>query len=249
MEKTFNIIGDLLEISRSIQLGDISVVAGRPSIGKTNFVMNLAIDAAVRNQLGIIIFSLDLSAKQFYLRMTSLVSRIPCANLQTNSLTQSQLKRLNLALNILKSQNIYVEDSPHLTLTDIRKSCEILLSRNKISMIVIDYLQLLTQKHYLIVPDKEIEDIVQELKLLSKQTGLPIVLLSLSNRDLEQRYDKRPIITDLCNFSVVEPAANSILFIYRDAIYNENIRNVDALQIFVKKNNYGKTGVISVNCF
>jgi replicative DNA helicase len=231
------------EMTSGLQRSDLIVVAGRPSMGKTSFVMNIAENAAIRMKLPVAVFSMEMSGEQLAMRMISSLGRINQQNLRTGRLEDSDWPRITSAITMLSEAPIFVDDTPALSPTDVRARARRIKREHGLGLIVIDYLQLMNVPQNKENRATEISEISRSLKALAKELNIPIIALSQLNRSLEQRPDKRPQMSDLRESGAIEQDADVIAFIYRDEVYNEESPEKGTAEILIRKQRNGPTGM------
>ncbi|HIH2762741.1 MAG TPA: replicative DNA helicase [Candidatus Azoamicus sp.] len=241
---------ELDNITSGLHKSDLIIIAGRPSMGKTTLAINIAENIIIKNNIPVLIFSMEMPAEQIATRMLSSLGRIELQRLRTGLLKETDWPRLSSAIAIMSGKNLYIDDSGSLTPYDINTKARKIYNLNKeLGAIIIDYLQLMH------IPDmndfraSEISEISRSLKVLAKELNVPIIALSQLNRSLEQRTDKRPIMSDLRESGSIEQDADLIIFIYRDEIYNKNIKNKGIAEIIIAKQRNGPIGTINLKFF
>jgi replicative DNA helicase len=222
-----------------LQGGDLIIVAGRPSMGKTSFAMNLAEYASLKNDAVTAIFSMEMSGTQLSTRLISSMGRINQQKIRTGKLTDDDWPRLTNAIALLSKANIFIDDTPALTPTDIRARSRRLKREKGLDLIVIDYMQLMQLSNNSENRATELSEISRSLKALARELDVPVVALSQLNRSLENRTDKRPIMSDLRESGAIEQDADLIAFIYRDEVYNEDSPDKGKAEILVRKQRNG----------
>ncbi|AKC32380.1 replicative DNA helicase [Candidatus Pantoea carbekii] len=237
---------DLNKKTAGLQASDLIVVAARPSMGKTAFAMNLCENAAMLNHKPVLIFSLEMPGEQLMMRMLASLSRVDQTRMRTGQLEDEDWARISSTIRILlDKKNIYIDDSSSLTPNEVRaRSRRIFRENGGLSLIMIDYLQLMRVP---ILSDNrtlEIAEISRSLKSLAKELNVPVVALSQLNRSLEQRADKRPVNSDLRESGSIEQDADLIIFIYRDEVYHENSDLKGVAEIIIGKHRNGPIGTI-----
>ena len=235
---------DLDAKTAGLQEADLVIVAGRPSMGKTAFAMNIVEQAAIKEKHAVAVFSMEMPAEALTMRMLSSLGHIDQHRLRTGKLDDEDWPRLTSALTILNETNIYIDDSPALTPTEIRARCRRLSREHKLGLVVIDYLQLMQVPGTKENRATEISEISRSLKALAKELPVPVIALSQLNRSLEQRPDKRPVMSDLRESGAIEQDADVILFIYRDAVYNEDSPDKNKAEIIIGKQRNGPIGTV-----
>ncbi len=224
-----------------LQGGDLIIVAGRPSMGKTTFAMNLAEYASLKDDAITAIFSMEMSGTQLSSRLISSMGRINQQKVKTGTLTDDDWPRLTNAVALLSKANIFIDDTPALTPIDIRARSRRLKREKGLDLIIIDYMQLMHLSNSAENRATELSEISRSLKALARELDVPVVALSQLNRSLENRTDKRPIMSDLRDSGAIEQDADLIAFIYRDEVYNEDSPDKGKAEIIVGKQRNGPT--------
>ena len=224
-----------------LQGGDLVIVAGRPSMGKTSFAMNIAEYASLKNDAVTAIFSMEMSGEQLSTRLLSSVGRVNQTNVRIGKLTDDDWPRLTSAVALLSKANIFIDDTPALTPIDIRAKARRLKREKGLDLIVIDYMQLMQLSNRAENRATEISEISRSLKALARELNIPIVALSQLNRSVENRSDRRPIMSDLRESGAIEQDADLIAFIYRDEEYNTDSPDKGKAEINVAKQRNGPT--------
>lgn len=222
-----------------LQPGDLIIVAGRPSMGKTSFALNLAEYAALKNNSVTAIFSMEMAAEQLSSRLISSIGRINAQKVRTGQLTDDDWPRITNAVALLSKADIYIDDTPALTPIDIRARARRLKREKGLDLIVIDYMQLMRLTNNVENRATELSEISRSLKALARELKIPVVALSQLNRSLENRTDKRPIMSDLRESGAIEQDADLIAFIYRDEVYNEDSPDKGKAEIIIAKQRNG----------
>jgi replicative DNA helicase len=233
---------DLDDMTAGLQPSDLIIVAGRPSMGKTTLAMNFAENAAIRHKVPVAIFSMEMPGEQLALRMMSSLGHIDQHKIRTGKLDDDDWPRLTSAVSLLDSAPLFIDDTPALSPTEMRARARRLKREHDIGMIVIDYLQLMQVPGTRENRTTEISEISRNLKALAKELEVPVVALSQLNRGLEQRTDKRPVMSDLRESGAIEQDADLILFIYRDEVYHEDSPYKGKAEIIIGKQRNGPIG-------
>lgn len=234
---------DLDEMTSGLQRGDLIIVAGRPSMGKTTFSMNIAEYAAAHKKLPTAIFSMEMPAEQLTLRMLSSMGRVDQHRLRTGRLADEDWPRIATAVKIFSDVPMFIDDSPALSPTEIRaRTRRLMREHGQLGLIVIDYLQLMQTGGVAENRATEISEISRSLKALAKELNVPIIALSQLNRSLEQRPNKRPVMSDLRESGAIEQDADVIIFIYRDEVYNPESPDKNTAEIIIAKQRNGPIG-------
>ena len=238
--------GDLDKMTAGMQPSDLIIVAARPSMGKTTFAMNLAEYAAMNEDKPVIIFSLEMPSEQIMMRMLASLGRVDQTRIRTGQLEDDDWARVSATMGLLLEQGkMYVDDSSGLTPTEVRsRSRRIAREHEGVSMIMIDYLQLMQVPALADNRTLEIAEISRSLKALAKELKCPVIALSQLNRSLEQRADKRPVNSDLRESGSIEQDADLIMFIYRDEVYNDDSPDKGTAEIIIGKQRNGPIGKV-----
>ncbi len=240
---------DLDTMTAGLQRGDLIVVAGRPSMGKTAFSMNLAQNAAVRGEEKnvVAVFSLEMSAQQIALRMLACEARIDMSLLRTGHFSTEDWRKLAGATGTLSEASVFIDDTPAISVMELRSKCRRLKREKKrLDMIMIDYVQLMSGRAGSERREQEISEITRSLKSLAKELDTPVIALSQLNRSLESRADKRPMMSDLRESGAIEQDADVIMFIYRDEVYHPKPENEGKAEIIIAKQRNGPTGTVNL---
>ncbi|MCN4144304.1 MAG: replicative DNA helicase [Thiohalomonas sp.] len=233
---------DFDSMTSGLQPADLVIVAGRPSMGKTTFAMNLAENAAIEAGVGVAVFSMEMPAESLTLRMLSSLGRINQTKVRSGQLDEDDWPRLTSAVSILNEAKLFIDDTPALSPTEMRARVRRLKRKHNIGLIVVDYLQLMQVKGASENRVNEISEISRGLKALAKEMNVPVVALSQLNRGLEQRPNKRPLMPDLRESGAIEQDADLIVFIYRDEVYNEDSQDKGTAEIIIGKHRNGPLG-------
>ncbi len=235
------------EKTSGLQKSDLIIVAGRPSMGKTSFAMNLAETAALNGGHSVAVFSMEMPGEQLALRMMSSLGRIDSHRLRTGKLDDQDWPRLISSVNMLSKAKLFIDDTASLTPTDLRARTRRLKREHGLDLVIIDYLQLMQVSNSTENRATEISEISRSLKALAKELEVPIVALSQLNRSVEQRPDKRPVMSDLRESGSIEQDADVILFIYRDEVYNEDSADKGVAEIIIRKQRNGPIGTVRLS--
>jgi replicative DNA helicase len=237
---------DLDRMTAGLQPGDLIVVAGRPSMGKTTFALNIAENAAISTGTPVAIFSMEMSREQLSMRMISSLGRVDQSHLRTGNFGDEDWARINSAIAQMKTAPIFIDDSAGLTPTEVRARARRLQRENKgkLGLIVVDYLQLMQVAGTKENRATEISEISRSLKALAKELHAPVVALSQLNRGVEQRTDKKPVMSDLRESGAIEQDADLIIMIYREEVYEPETPRKGIADIIVTKQRNGPTGEV-----
>jgi replicative DNA helicase len=231
------------EMTAGLQRGDLIVVAGRPSMGKTTFALNIAENAAfgsAKAKVGI--FSMEMSREQLAFRMISSLGRVDQGHLRTGNFGDEEWSRINGAIQLMKTAPIYIDDTGALTPTEVRARARRLKREHGLDLIVLDYLQLMQVAGTKENRATEISEISRSLKALAKELAVPVIALSQLNRSVEQRTDKKPVMSDLRESGAIEQDADLIMMIYREEVYDSNTPRKGIADIIIAKQRNGPIG-------
>ncbi len=237
---------DLDDMTSGLQPGDLVIVAGRPSMGKTSLAMNIAESTAVGSKLPVAIFSMEMPGEQLAMRMMASLGRINAHKVRTGKLEDDDWPRLTHAIGMLAEAPMFIDDTPALTPLELRTRARRLKREHGLGLIVVDYLQLMQAPESSENRATEISGITRSLKGLAKELGVPVIALSQLNRSLEQRPNKRPVMSDLRESGAIEQDADVIFFIYRDEVYNEDSQDKGTAEIIIGKQRNGPTGKVKL---
>jgi len=235
---------DLDEKTSGLQGGALVIVAARPAMGKTTFSMNMAENALIRTGKPVLVFSMEMPAQQIVMRMLASLGRIDMSRVTSGKLEEDDWPRFSSAVSLLAEQKLFIDDSAGLSPTEVRaRARRVAREHGDIGVILVDYLQLMQ------VPGaesrvNEISEISRSLKGLAKEMNCPVIALSQLNRSLEQRPNKRPVMSDLRESGAIEQDADIIMFIYRDEVYNEDSDDKGTAEIIIGKQRNGPIGTV-----
>jgi replicative DNA helicase len=234
------------EMTSGLQPGDLIIIAGRPSMGKTTLAVNIAENAALGSNKSAAIFSMEMSAESLTLRMISSLGRINQGNLRSGRLDEQDWPRIDSAMTQLGNAKIFVDETPALTPTEIRARARRLKRERGLDLIVVDYLQLMQVAGTKENRATEISEISRSLKALAKELKVPVIALSQLNRGVEQRVEKKPVMSDLRESGALEQDADVILLIYREEVYDVNTTRKGIADIIIAKQRNGPTGDVQL---
>lgn len=236
---------DLDGMTSGLQRGDMTIVAGRPSMGKTSFSMNIAEHVAIKSQKNVLVFSMEMPADSLAMRMMSSLGRIDQHRVRTGQLSDDDWPRLTSAVGMLSEASMFIDDTPAMSPGEIKAVCRrFVREHGELGCIVIDYLQLMRVPGNTEGRVNEISEISRSLKGIAKEFNVPVIALSQLNRGLEQRPNKRPVMSDLRESGAIEQDADNILFVYRDEVYNEDSPDKGTAEIIIGKQRNGPIGSI-----
>jgi len=230
------------KLTAGLQAGDLIIVAGRPSMGKTALAINIAENAAIGTKVPTAIFSMEMPSQQLAFRMISSLGRVDQSHLRTGRFPDEDWSRINTAVQLMSDAPLFIDDTPGLSPVEIRARARRLQREHGLGLIVVDYLQLMQVPGSKENRATEISEISRNLKALAKELSLPIIALSQLNRSVEQRTDKRPVMSDLRESGAIEQDADLILFIYREEVYNQDTPRKGIADISIAKQRNGPIG-------
>lgn len=241
---------DLDRMTSGLQAGDMVVLAARPSMGKTSFAVNIAEHVALNEGLPVAIFSMEMGAAQLAVRIVGSIGRVNQGNLRTGKLSDEEWPRLTEAIERLRTVSLHIDETPGLSPTELRANARRLARQcGKLGLIVVDYLQLMSGSGSAASSDNratELGEISRGLKMLAKELQCPVIALSQLNRSVEQRTDKRPMMSDLRESGAIEQDADIIMFIYRDDYYNKESKEPNIAEVIIGKQRNGPTGTVKL---
>ncbi|WP_036252760.1 replicative DNA helicase [Methylobacter sp. BBA5.1] len=236
---------DFDEMTSGLQPSDLIIVAGRPSMGKTTIAMNMAENIAIKNDKPVAVFSMEMPGDALAMRMMSSLGRIDQHKVRTGKLDDDEWPRLTSAINLLAETKLFIDDTPALTPTEVRSRARRLVREHgPLGLIVLDYLQLMQSPASGDNRVQQISDISRGLKALAKELNVPVIALSQLNRNLEQRPNKRPVMSDLRESGGIEQDADLIVFVYRDEVYNPDSPEKGIAEIIIGKQRNGPIGTV-----
>ncbi len=237
------------ELTAGFQPTDLIICAGRPSMGKTAFALNVAMRSAVSNGIKTAVFSLEMSMEQLMMRMLCAWGKVNLKNLRTGFLSDEDWARLYQSADALSRAPIYIDDTPSLSSMEMRARSRRLKSEKGLDLVVVDYLQLMRAGRFIDSREQEISEISRSLKALAKELSVPVLALSQLNRKVEERTNKRPVLSDLRESGAIEQDADVILFLYRDGVYNPREDNPrrDIAEVIVGKQRNGPVGAVELS--
>ena len=242
---------DLDRITTGLHPNELIIIAARPAMGKTAFALNLATHVAMTQDKSVALFNLEMSAEQLAMRILASLGQIEANKLRTGNLLNQDWKKLNEAVSRLATTNLVIDDTPGITIGEIRAKCRRLASSEKgLSLVVIDYLQLISGgKNYGANRQQEVSDISRSLKTLAMELGVPVIALAQLSRGVEGREEKRPLMSDLRESGSIEQDADIVMFLYRDDYYHKELRtddNTSISELIIGKHRNGPTATIEL---
>jgi replicative DNA helicase len=238
---------DLDRMTSGFQRSDLIIVAARPSVGKTAFSLNIAQNVGVRAKETVAIFSLEMGAAQLVQRMICAEANVDATRLRTGALEGDDWEKLTMAIGTLSEANIYIDDTPSITVAEIRAKCRRLKQEKGLGLILIDYLQLISGRGK---PgenrQQEVSEISRTLKQIARELDVPVIALSQLSRSVEQRQDKRPMMSDLRESGSIEQDADIVAFLYRDDYYDKETEKKNIIEIIIAKQRNGPVGTVEL---
>ncbi len=237
-----------LDIKTSgLQRSDLVIVAARPAMGKTAFALNVAQQAAIKGGASVLIFSMEMSKEQLGQRLLSMESRVEMQKLKTGELNRKDWDDINIALDTLSEANIFIDDTPGISIMEIKNKCRRIKAEHGLDLVVLDYLQLMSYEGRVDSRQQEISALSRNLKLIAREMDCPVIVLSQLSRAPEQRQDHRPQLADLRESGSIEQDADIVLFLYRDDYYEkENSEKPGVCEVIISKQRSGPTGTVEL---
>jgi len=237
---------DLDYRTAGMQPSDLVLIAARPSMGKTAFVLNIAEHVAFRQNKTVAIFSLEMSKEQLVNRLFSLESKVDSQHIRTGQLSDQEWEKLIESAGVIGRSNLIIDDTPGISIAELRSKCRKYKLEHNLSMIIIDYLQLMSGSGRSDSRQQEISDISRSLKAVARELSVPVLALSQLSRAVEQRPDHRPMLSDLRESGAIEQDADVVMFIYRDDYYNHDTERKDIAEIIIAKQRNGPIGTVEL---
>lgn len=238
---------ELDRMTAGFQRNDLIIVAARPSVGKTAFALNIAQNVATKTNENVAIFSLEMGAEQLVMRMLCAEGNIDAQRLRTGSLTDEDWRKLTMAMGSLSNSGIFIDDTPGIRISEIRSKCRRLKQEHGLGMVLIDYLQLIQGSGRSSENrQQEVSEISRSLKALARELEVPVIALSQLSRSVEQRQDKRPMMSDIRESGSIEQDADIVAFLYRDDYYNKETENKNIIEIIIAKQRNGPVGTVQL---
>jgi replicative DNA helicase len=237
---------DLDALTHGFHPGNMIVLAARPAVGKSTLGLDIARYASIHKGDTSVIFSLEMSRSEITMRMLSAEARVPLNNIRAGSLTDEEWARMARRMGEISEAPMFIDDSPNLSLMEIRAKARRLKQRHNLKLIVIDYLQLMTSGKRVENRQQEVSEFSRQLKLLAKELNVPVIAISQLNRSPEQRSDKKPMLSDLRESGSIEQDADVVILLHRDDLYDQQNRSGEA-DLIVAKHRNGPTRTITVS--
>ncbi|MFP3391536.1 replicative DNA helicase [Brevibacillus sp. SIMBA_040] len=237
---------DLDKMTAGFQRSDLIILAARPSVGKTAFALNVAQNVAARAGETVAIFSLEMGASQLVQRMICAEGNLDASRMRSGALEEDDWQKLTMAIGTLAKAPIYIDDTPGVTVQDIRAKCRRLQAERGLGMILIDYLQLIHGRGKGDNRQQEVSEISRTLKGIARELNVPVIALSQLSRGVEQRQDKRPMMSDIRESGSIEQDADIVAFLYRDDYYDKETENKNVIEVIIAKQRNGPTGTVEL---
>ncbi|MGN1333944.1 MAG: replicative DNA helicase [Anaerovoracaceae bacterium] len=237
---------DIDEKTSGLQRSDLIIVAARPAMGKTAFALNIAQQSAVKAGSSVMIFSLEMSKEQLGQRLLAMQARVEIQKLKQGDLDRKDWDRITMALDELNNTKIVIDDTPGISIMEMRNKCRRLKAEQGLDLVVVDYLQLMSLQGKTDNRQQEISTISRNLKLLAREIECPVIVLSQLSRAPEQRQDHRPVLSDLRESGSIEQDADIVIFLYRDDYYNENTDKPGVCEVNIAKHRSGPTDKVEL---
>jgi replicative DNA helicase len=235
---------ELDELTNGLHPGQMIIIAARPAIGKSTLALDFARSAAIKNNLTTAVFSLEMSASEIMTRLLSAEAGLKLHHLRTGKLTDDDWERLSKVTSRIENAPLYIDDSPNLTMMEIRAKARRMKQRYDLKLVIIDYLQLMSSGRKVESRQVEVSEFSRQIKLLAKELGIPVIAISQLNRASEQRTDKRPLLSDLRESGSLEQDADMVILLHREDAYNKDDRPGEA-DLIVAKHRNGETRTVT----
>jgi replicative DNA helicase len=237
---------DLDKLTAGFQPSDLVIIAARPSMGKTALALCIARNAAMRGNVPVGVFSLEMSKEQLAMRLLCAEARVDSHKIRTGFLSQQECVKMLNAAGLFMDAPMYIDDTPAISVLELRAKARRMKADRGLGLIIVDYLQLMRGREGTERREQEISEISRALKGLAKELNVPVIALSQLNRKVEERHDKRPLLSDLRESGAIEQDADVIAFIYRDEVYNRDSADKGIAEIHVSKHRNGPTGNVKL---
>jgi replicative DNA helicase len=237
---------DLDALTNGLHAGQMVVIAARPAIGKSTLALDLARAAAVKHRLATVLFSLEMSRNEITMRLLSAEARVPLHAMRTGQMGEEDWTRLARRMSEVVDAPLYIDDSPNMSMVEIRSKCRRLKQRHDLRMVIVDYLQLMSSPRRVENRQQEVSEMSRSLKLLSKEIDVPVVAISQLNRGPEQRNDKRPLLSDLRESGSIEQDSDVVILLHREDAYERESPRAGEADLIVAKHRNGPTTTVTV---
>lgn len=233
-------------MTSGFQKSDLIIIAGRPSMGKSSLALNIAQHVGIREATPVALFSLEMSADQLVQRMLCAEARVDAHRLRTGFLSESDWPKLTTAAGVLSKSKIFIDDTPAITVLDVRAKTRRLMAKEPLGLIIIDYLQLMQSRREFDSRQQEISEISRSLKALARELNIPVIALSQLSRAVETRSDRRPQLADLRESGAIEQDADLVVFVYREEYYRPTPENEGMAEVIIGKQRNGPVGTVKL---
>jgi replicative DNA helicase len=237
---------DLDALTNGLHAGQLVIVAARPAIGKSTLALDIARSASIHHNLAAVVFSLEMGRNEITMRMLSAEAKVPLHHMRSGTMTDQDWDRIARTMGTVAGAPLFIDDSPNMTMMEIRAKCRRLKQRNQLRLVVLDYLQLMSSGRRVESRQVEVSEFSRSLKLLAKELEVPVVALSQLNRGPEQRTDKRPMLSDLRESGSLEQDADMVVLLHREDAYEKESPRAGEADFIVAKHRNGPTGTITV---
>ena len=238
---------DVDGITLGFKPSDLIVIAGRPSLGKTIFALNIAQNAATNENKRIAFFSLEIPNEHIVMRLLSSIGKIPIYDLRNGRVLENDFEKLINKINSIKNMAIHFNDSPTISISEICDECRVIKYSNGLDLVIVDYLQCISIDDQYDNRIDDLSEISRQIKSLAVELDIPIIIISQLNRELEKRENKRPMLSDLRGTGILAQLSDIIMFIYRDEIYDEDSDDKGTAEIIIARNRFGTTGTVRLS--
>ncbi|MEF3254309.1 MAG: replicative DNA helicase [Deferribacterales bacterium] len=236
---------ELDHITNGLQKSDLIIIAGRPGMGKTAFALNIGLNGCIKYNKTVAMFSLEMSAGQLVQRLLSAEANIESQKLRNGRLSIDEWQKLAAVASELNDIHFYIDDTPAISVTEVRAKSRRIKREHGLDLIIVDYLQLMSSNKGE-SREQQISEISRSLKALAKELDVPVIALSQLNRSVENRHDKRPVPSDLRESGAIEQDADLVIFLYRDEVYNKDTKEPNIAEVIIAKHRNGPTGTIKL---
>lgn len=237
---------DLDDITNGLHPGQLIIVAARPAIGKSTLGLDIARAASIKNGLASVIFSLEMSRNEIVMRLLSAEAQVPMHHMRSGTMSDADWTKLAGKMGVVSEAPMFIDDSPNMTLMEIRAKCRRLKQRHDLRLVVVDYLQLMTSGKRVESRQQEVSEFSRSLKLLAKELGVPVIAISQLNRGPEQRVDKKPMLSDLRESGSLEQDADMVVLLHREDAYEPESPRAGEADFIIAKHRNGPTGKVTV---
>lgn len=237
---------DIDRMLNGLQKSDMIIIAARPSMGKTALALNIAQNAAVKGGASVLVFSLEMAKEQLGERMIAVESRTDLAKIKSGSLETKDWDRIAIAIDTISNTDIIIDDTPGISLMEMKNKCRRVKAEKGLDLVMIDYLQLMESSGHEDNRQQEISSISRGIKALAREMDCPVIVLSQLSRAVEQRGDKRPMMSDLRESGSIEQDADVVILLYRDDYYNSDTENPNTCEVIIAKHRNGSTGTVEL---